>query len=296
MFKKFILNNKFSIVLVILAVFALFYLLTMGLNKKCHVIDLSNQKHSAEVQAVNLSKTFINAVRAHQYKKVTSLFGFGDSNTDHNRLFYWVNSKSDLFPNTKEKSIKLIEIKHLGKNTKSEVAPIGAALVYQFDDRFMLVTCASVYMQGEPGKILGCRIKYTFGDFEKINEFNNVSLKNLTIKRFLALALWFAMPLLTLIALITCIKTTFPKSKFKWLWKSLWIIFICVGLGCFAFNWAAQTYEFKLLTYRLFSFDLQKTHCFLPVYIAFNIPLGAIIYLLKHFLCDKQKANITKTN
>jgi hypothetical protein len=294
MCKKFILNNKALIVIFILVIFVLFYFLSMGLNKKCHVINLSNQKHSVEAQTVNLSKTFITAIRAHQYKKIASLFEVFDTNP--NDLVSWADNTSDFFPNTKEKSIKLIEIKQAGKNKKSKVATIRTSLVYQFDNRFTIASLVSNHANGKVGRILWFQVGSGFGTFEKTNNFNSSSLKDLTIKRFFALVLWFAMPLLTLIALITCIKTTFTKSKFKWLWKSSWIIFICMGFMLFSFDWATQIYEARVLAFVLFSVGLHKASCFLPLYLTSSIPLGAIIYLLKHFFCGKQTFNNTKKN
>jgi hypothetical protein len=88
----------------------------------------------------------------------------------------------------------------------------------------------------------------------------------------LALAVFFA--LLTLYALVVCIKTRLPGRKWPW------VLFILLGVGKLSVNWTTGAWGISPVAVQLFSASATA-----PLYgswtLAVSLPLGAIVFLLR---------------
>lgn len=103
------------------------------------------------------------------------------------------------------------------------------------------------------------------------------SWKNATGSAYLTIFLMFIITLIILYALILCINTDIKKHKW------LWVLFIIVGFCGIDFNWSAQEFMVNPISIRLLGIGWFKANCFSPMVLTFSIPVGAIVFLYKHY-------------
>jgi hypothetical protein len=90
----------------------------------------------------------------------------------------------------------------------------------------------------------------------------------------LILLLAIVLPLVTLWALILCIRTKFKGKKWPW------ILFVIVGFGQLGINWTTGDLTFTPLSVQLFSASFSAAFNG-PMTLAISAPVGAVIFLLK---------------
>ena len=78
--------------------------------------------------------------------------------------------------------------------------------------------------------------------------------------------------LITLYALVLCVKT--KPLKRKW----LWILFILVGFGQFVINWSTGEFQIAPLALQLFSASALASP-YGPWIIAVSLPIGAALFI-----------------
>jgi hypothetical protein len=89
----------------------------------------------------------------------------------------------------------------------------------------------------------------------------------------LVFAVWLAVPLLIIVALIICIRS---RIRRKW----LWIIFILLGFIRFRFDWASGHFDVQPVSVALFGASFFRPSPYAPWILGFAIPVGAIIFLI----------------
>jgi drug/metabolite transporter (DMT)-like permease len=108
---------------------------------------------------------------------------------------------------------------------------------------------------------------------ESLESKNRFTLVGKSTIQYAVLVTAIAAVLITIYSLIVCAKT--KLSRRKW----LWVLFILVGFGKIAVNWATGEWGVAPFSVQLFS-----ASAFAPLYgpwtIAASIPVGAIAFLI----------------
>jgi hypothetical protein len=165
-----------------------------------------------------------------------------------------------------------ISVKLVGANTftNNTLHRSNITYEYQYPDQWLLVNVA-MKKQGGVSTLVGLNVKPLKDSLENINRFH---LGGKSALQYAVLAFAVLAPLLSLYALILCVRTKMPRNKW------LWIIFILFGLGGFSVNWTTGDWHFQPINFQLFS-----AGTFAPPYGAWTItvalPLGAIWFLLR---------------
>jgi len=165
-----------------------------------------------------------------------------------------------------------ISTKLVGSNTfKSPgVYKSNITFEYQYPNQWVLINVA-MQKEGDVSTIIGFNVKPLDRSLEDANRFS-FSGKNALQYGVLAAAMVAA--LITLVALVLCIRTRIPQRKW------LWIVAILFGVCSFGVNWTTSQWQFLPFYIRLFSAGaVAPLYGPLTVYVSF--PLGAIWFLLK---------------
>jgi hypothetical protein len=108
---------------------------------------------------------------------------------------------------------------------------------------------------------------------ESLEEHHRFRLAGKSAMHYVVLALAVLFPLLTLYALVVCVRT-----RMSWL-KWPWALFMLFGIGNFAINWTTGETQLAALTLRLLSASATGTP-FGPWILSVSFPLGALAFLL----------------
>jgi hypothetical protein len=156
-------------------------------------------------------------------------------------------------------------------NSGASKAVVNTTFEFQYPGRWLLV---NVDVQDKDGvkTIIGFHV-YTEPDSLEVR--NRFSLSGKTPLQYAVLAAAVLTVLLTLYALVVCVRT--PLKRRKW----IWIIFILVGFGTFAVDWTSGQWGISLLTVRLFSVSALASSKYGAWIISVSAPVGAIVFLIK---------------
>lgn len=109
---------------------------------------------------------------------------------------------------------------------------------------------------------------------ESLEEHHRFRLAGKSAMHYGVLALAVLFPLLSLYALVVCVRTTM-----SW-WKWPWALFILFGIGSFAINWTTGETQLSALTVRLLGASVTGT-LYGPWILSVSFPLGALAFLLR---------------
>jgi len=90
---------------------------------------------------------------------------------------------------------------------------------------------------------------------------------------YLVVLLRVCAAVLSLVALVKCVRTKGLRQKW------LWIIFIIFGIGSFVLNWTSGEWHINLLSFQLFSFSAAAFSG--PWIVSVSVPVGAVVFLDK---------------
>lgn len=147
---------------------------------------------------------------------------------------------------------------------------VNLTFEYGFSGKWLLANVATK-RQGAYTTIVGLNVVV---QSKSLAEQNKFTLSGKSPTQYLVLALALGMPLLSLYALVACIKTRLKGRKW------LWIVFILFGFGQLATNWTTGQTTFNLLSFQLFSASAFASP-YGPWTLAASLPLGAITFLLR---------------
>ncbi len=155
-------------------------------------------------------------------------------------------------------------------NINNGVRTSNLTYQYDFGDRWFMVNCAYVN-SGPNAGIFGMQIVPLDARLEAKPKF---SLRGKSGVHYATLAAAVLAILVTLAALVTCIRDR--NLKLKW----LWVLFILFGVMQFSLDWNSGGHEFAGYSALLFSasaFGMPYGSWTLSV----ALPLGAIVYLVR---------------
>jgi hypothetical protein len=170
-------------------------------------------------------------------------------------------------PSGEPRSVQLVGDQHFS-------SPAGHVvnLTYEYDyaGRWILANVAIKSRDGVD-TILGLNVTPLARPLEEQHRF---ALGGHAVAAYLVLALAIAMPLLTGVALVACVRT--PLKGRKW----PWILFILAGMGSVGVDWATDAWDFHVFSIQFLSAYAVSGGPYSPWIVGFGFPVGAVLFLL----------------
>ncbi len=141
---------------------------------------------------------------------------------------------------------------------------------YQYPAKWLLINVAT-QKTGDVFTIIGFNVKSIPDSLENLNGFR---LSGKSTLQYAMLALTILVPIISIYALIVCIRTRIEKRKW------LWILFILAGLGKLTINWTSGQWSFMPLSFQLLGAGAFAQN-YGPWMLSVSVPLGAILFLLR---------------
>jgi hypothetical protein len=227
----------------------------------CNQADLLQKFASPADQA--LARSYIDHLRQGRMNEIEKA---ADPSIVDETLQGTLVKMADLIPLGEPTSVSLVGAHRM--NT-AESSTINLTFEYGFSGKWILTNVA-LKTQGGNTTVVGFSVVPQAASLEEQNKF---TLGGKTLIQYLVLALGIVLPLLTLFALIVCIRTKLKGRKWPW------ILFVIFGFGNFAVNWTTGQWTFAPLYFQLFS-----ASAFAPLYgqwtLGVSVPLGAVFFLL----------------
>jgi len=170
------------------------------------------------------------------------------------------------FPRGAPASRKLVGVNFTKSSTANDV---NLTYEYEFPGKWLLV---NVVMRhgADRTTIVGLHMNFIPDSLEQANRFN---LLGKSPRHYLVLALAVLAPLLSIYALIRCVRLKLRRRRW------IWFLFILFGFGTVSLNWTTGQCTFNPI-----SFELLSTSASRPFYgpwtLSVAIPVGAIVFLL----------------
>jgi len=166
-----------------------------------------------------------------------------------------------------------IEVKPIGANIHSTQDKWLARLTYQY--RFQNGWAVANILLEKENENLVVKQLHVARSTKPLEEIYAFNLKDKTAVHYVFLALVIAIPLLTLYALVLCVKT--PMSKKKW----PWVVFILLGFTTISLDWTTGHIAYQLLSINLFGAGVVRPSPYAAWILTISIPVGAIVFLFK---------------
>ncbi|GAB3255313.1 hypothetical protein [Chitinimonas naiadis] len=194
----------------------------------------------------------------------------GDSQLDTANIRHGLERMAALLPKEAPLASEPVAWKVTTVANGTRVATVAAEYSYP-GKRWVLV---SAQLSGEPGqfRILGFRIEPLPVPLAELHAFN---FHGKGAVHYLFLLLTAGAVMITLAALVLCVRTR--ELKRKW----LWIVFILFGVGAATLNWTTGEIGLNPLYFNLLSAGVMRTGWSGPWLVTFCLPVGALVFLWK---------------
>lgn len=213
-------------------------------------------------------RNMVNWLAAHDY---AALERQGDAQLDAKSLRPGLERMSASLPKGTPLDVAPVTWQVVQSNTHGRLATVAAE--YHYPGNQWLVVTAQ--LSGEPGafRILGFRLEPLPMPMAQLHAFK---LAGKGPVHYFFLLMTVGAVLITLAALVQCIRT--PGLRRKW----LWVLFILVGVCAVTLNWTTGAIGVNPLYFNLFSAAFMRLGWSGPWLISFCIPVGALVFLWKH--------------
>ena len=172
---------------------------------------------------------------------------------------------AELIPAGDPTSIKLVGAQRV---TSAGATTVNLNLEYQFADRWLLTNVMTKAKDGAT-TLVGFHVEPEADSLEATNRFSWAGKGAL---QYGVLAAACLAALISLVALITCIRTTMARRKW------LWILFILFGFGKLWVNWTTGKWGIQPLSFQLFSAS-NVSALYGPWIVSVSLPVGAVVFL-----------------
>jgi len=174
---------------------------------------------------------------------------------------------AELLPPGNPTSVKLV-----GAHTVKSGGQTQANLTYEYEfpGKWFLINVAT-RKAGYGTSIVGFRVQPAVQSLEDQNRF---TIAGKSAIQYLVLVLAVVVPLITLYALVQCIRTPFAGRKWPW------VLFILVGVGALAVNWSTGEWAIDLLRVQLLGASAVAP-LYGPLTVTVSLPLGALVFLAR---------------
>ncbi|CAN7276874.1 hypothetical protein [Duganella sp. Dugasp56] len=217
---------------------------------------------SPEIQATAIA--YLDQLRAHDF---TSIEKAADPSISNAELHGELEKMAALLPAKMPTSVKLVGSQTMRADGATTV---NSTFEYNFDGTWMIASVA-VREKNGVSTIAGMSVYPLRQSLESLNRF---TLSGKSAIQYTVLAASLIAVLVTLYALVACIRTRLSGRKWPW------ILFILAGFGKIAVNWTTGAWEMAPLTVQLFSAS-AAAQIYGPWIVSASIPVGAICFLLR---------------
>ena len=155
-------------------------------------------------------------------------------------------------------------------NTDQEGTTTNVVLEYDFSGKWVL---ANVVLVRKPGSVslAGLSVRAIP---ESLEEHHRFRLTGKSAVHYVVLALAIVFPLLTLYALVACLRTRMSWRRWAWM------LFIVFSFGSFTLNWTTGETQLSALAIGLFGASATGA-LYGPWMLSVSFPLGALAFLLR---------------
>ncbi len=165
--------------------------------------------------------------------------------------------------------------------TDQEGTTTDVVFEYDFAGKWVLVNVAMLRKPGSVS-IAGLSVRAIP---ESLEEHHRFRLAGKSAVHYVVIALAVLFPLLTLYALVACVRTKMSWHKWPWL------LFILFGIGSFSINWTTGETQLSPLTLRLFGASATAV-LYGPWTVSVSFPLGALVFLLRRKVLTAAAPNV----
>ena len=214
---------------------------------------------------------YLEMMRHHDFTEIESTMAPNLKSPDlHAKLV----KMADLLPAAEPTSRKLV-----GAHLNFDSGERRSNLTYQygFGDKWFLLNC-SIQQSGGSFTIVGLTVQPIATSLDGASKFTLAGKSALQYMLVLAAVLFV---LLSVTALIAAILD--QGLKRKW----LWILCICFGVMQLSMNWTTGQWEFRPLSFLLFSAGAFSGP-YSPWVISVALPVGAIVYIFRRLMNHRQ--------
>ena len=154
--------------------------------------------------------------------------------------------------------------------TDQEGTKTDVVFEYDFSGKWVLVNVAML-RKPDSVSLAGLSVRAIP---ESLEEHHRFRLAGKSAAHYVVLALAILFPLLTLYALVACVRTKTSWQRWPWM------VFILFGIGSFSINWTTGETQLSPLTVRLFGASATAV-LYGPWILSVSFPLGALVFLLR---------------
>lgn len=173
---------------------------------------------------------------------------------------------ADAIPPGEPTSVVLVGDQHVASSTGSSV---NLTYEYDYGGCYLLANVAIGTKDGV-SRIIGLSAQRLERPLEAQHRFDLAGHAPIA---YVVLGGAILAPMLTLWALVACVRT--PLKGRKW----PWILFILVSLGTVSVNWATDDWTFQLLSLQMLGAFVVSSGAYSPWILGCSLPLGAILFL-----------------
>lgn len=236
------------------------YWILLILLGACSQANLLQKIATPQIQAQ--ARNYIDLLRHRQFGEIEKVI---DSSISGPTLHPTLARMAALIPEQEPTSVRLVGAQRFDS---SGTTTVNLTYEYDFSGKWMLINVEQK-MVGGATTIVGFHVTTESESLEARNRF---TLTGKDVAQYLLLTMMIVMPLLTLYALVVCIRAKMARRKW------LWILFILFGFGKIAVNWTTGQWSFAPLTVQLLSASAVAP-LYGPWTLAVSLPIGAIYFL-----------------
>ena len=247
----------------------LVFLLALMLASACSS-ELSIENLVSEADQA-IAKEQILLLRQHKFDVLESRF---DPGLKDAALADTLRKMSEMVPAGEPSSVKLVGAQAAVAGNLSE---LNLTFEYAYTGQWLLINVAT-RTKGSTFTIIGFNV---VPQISSLAEQNSFRIAGKSVLHYIILALGSLAFVVTIYALILCIKTKLKGRKWPW------IAFIALGFGTFSINWTTGAWWLSPLSVQLLSVSAFAPYNG-PWTIAVSVPLGAVLFLIKRHKLMRQ--------
>jgi len=225
----------------------------------CSVSSVAEKYAPQDIQ--DASKKAVSDLQARRFDAVEERLSDRLKVQDHRETF---SRMAAVFPAEVPRTVTVLGYY---VNAGTEGTHFDITYEYQFSGSWVEAQLSWQRVDGQP-RILRFDVKALD---HSVEEENALTFKAKGPLHYLVFLFGAFAAVLSLVALVKCIRTKGLRQKW------LWIIFIIFGIGSFVLNWTTGEWHINLLSLQLFSFSAAEFSG--PWIVSVSAPVGAVVFL-----------------
>jgi hypothetical protein len=239
----------------------LMLLLSLVVIEGCSRDQVLQKFSSPEDQAT--ARGYIDRLRAHDFDEIEKA---ADKSIKSPALRATLEQMSRLIPTGEPTSVKVVGAQ---KFYASGATTVNTTFEFDIGGRWFLINLATKAKDGAK-TIVGFRV---LPEARSLDDQNRFGLSGKAPVQYTILGAAIAAALISLYALVLCIRTKLPGRKWPW------VVFILLGIGKVWVNWNTGAWGAVPISVQLFSASAFSA-MYGPWMVSASVPLGALAFLI----------------